>query len=177
VAGPSLPFKDHWKEQRLFLSRIIAAAVIIVLLTGVLIGRLVQLQVVDHQRFSDLSQGNRLRIEPLPPTRGMIFDRNGLVIAENVPTWQLVLIREQVSDLQQTLEALEALELLDPSEREVLTQLVRQHRGFERVKLRNLTEAQAATFAVRRHILPGVEKQEGLVRVNPLGAVAAHPGG
>jgi penicillin-binding protein 2 len=174
MAGPASPFKDHGKEQRLFLSRVIAAAVVVLALTGLLIGRLIELQIVDHQRFSDLSQGNRLRIEPLPPTRGMIFDRNGIVVAENVPTWQLMVIPEQVSDLQQTLQALEELELLDPSERDVLTRLVRSHRGFERVKLRNLSESQAATFAVRRHHFPGVDIQEGLVRYYPFGEVAAH---
>ena len=80
-------FKDHWKEQKLFLSRLIAAGVIILVLTGVLIWRLVQLQVVDHELFAELSQGNRLRIQPLAPTRGLIYDRNGIVLAENLPTW------------------------------------------------------------------------------------------
>ena len=73
----SVPLKDHWKEQKLFLSRLIAAGVIILTLTGVLIWRLFQLQVVEYQVFSELSQGNRLRIEPLPPTRGLIFASNG----------------------------------------------------------------------------------------------------
>ena len=81
MARPSLALKDHWQEQRLFLSRIIAAGIIIVGLTGLLVVRLVQLQIVDYQRFSELSQGNRYRIEPLPPYRGLIYDRNGIVIA------------------------------------------------------------------------------------------------
>jgi penicillin-binding protein 2 len=174
MAPRSASFKDHWKEQRMFLTRVIAAAVIIVLLTGVLIARLVQLQVMDHQRFSDLSQGNRLRIEPLPPTRGLILDRNGLVIAENMPTWQLVLIPEQVSDLGETLLELELLGLVEPGELDQLMALIRSHRRFERVRLRNLTETQAATFAVRRHLFPGVDIQEGLVRHYPFGEIAAH---
>ena len=91
-------FKDHWKEQRLFISRIVGSAVIVVLLTGALAARLVQLQVVDYQRFSDLSKDNELKIEPLAPTRGLIFDRNGLILAENIPTWQLVAVPEQVVD-------------------------------------------------------------------------------
>jgi penicillin-binding protein 2 len=96
MAGPSLPLKDHWQEQKLFLSRLIMAAVIVLLLTGVLIGRLVQLQVVDYQRFSELSQGNRFKLEPMAPNRGLIFDRNGLVIAENLPNWQLASIRPSI---------------------------------------------------------------------------------
>jgi penicillin-binding protein 2 len=170
----AIQFKDHWKEKRLFLSRLIAAAVVIFLLTSVLVGRLFQLQIVEHQQFSDLSQGNRLRIEALPPTRGLIFDRNGVVLAENLPTWELIVIPEEVADLDDALDALEKLGLVDPDERADLTELVRSHRGFERVILRNLSEEEAARFAVRRHHFPGVDIREGLVRHYPYGAAAAH---
>ena len=100
----AVPFKDHWKEQRLFVSRLIAAIVIILLLTAVLVGRLFQLQVLEHQQFTAMSQGNRLRIEPLSPTRGLIFDRNGVVLAENLPTWELVVIPEEIADLDSSLD-------------------------------------------------------------------------
>jgi penicillin-binding protein 2 len=174
MGGTSLPLKDHWQEQKLFLSRIIAAGIVVVLLTGLLISRLVQLQIVDFERFSALSQGNRFRIEPLPPNRGLIFDRNGLVIADNVPNWQLVAVAEEIEDLETTLTALEQLGLVDPSEHNTLRDLVRSHRGFERVKLSNLTEEQAARFAVRRHRFAGVDIQEALVRSYPFGEVSAH---
>jgi len=170
----AVPFKNHWKEQRLFLSRLIAAGIIILLSTGVLVSRLFQLQIVEHQQFAAMSQGNRLRIEPLAPTRGLIFDRNGIVLAENLPTWELVLIPEEVADLDVALDALEALGLVDPDDRNGLTELVRSHRGFERVKLRNLTEEEAARFAVRRHHFPGVDIREGLVRSYPYGEAVAH---
>jgi len=170
----AVPFKNHWKEQRLFLSRLIAAGIIILLFTGVLVSRLFQLQIVEYQQFAAMSQGNRLRIEPLAPTRGLIFDRNGIVLAENLPTWELVLIPEEVADLDVALDALEALGLVDPDDRNGLTELVRSHRGFERVKLRNLTEEEAARFAVRRHHFPGVDIREGLVRSYPYGEAVAH---
>jgi penicillin-binding protein 2 len=174
MAGPSLALKDHWQEQRLFLSRVIAAGIIIVVLTGLLVVRLVQLQIVDYQRFSELSQGNRYRIEPLPPNRGLIYDRNGIVIAENQPSWELVAIGEEIDNLQETLKALEKLNLIDVSEHNTLRDLIRSHRGFERVKLSNLTEEQAATFAVRRHRFPGIDIQEALVRYYPFGEASAH---
>jgi len=174
VAKRSQALKDPWREQRLFLSRVIAAAVVVLLLTSVLVGRLVQLQVVDYQRFSELSQDNRLRIEPLAPTRGLILDRNHVVIAENLPTWQLVAIPEQITDLDAVLRELEALGLLDPAEHSTLVELIRSHRGFERVKLRNLSETEASRFAVRRHRFPGIDIQEGLVRYYPFGPVSAH---
>ncbi len=166
--------KDHWLEQRIFLSRVIAAAIIVFLLTGALIARFVQLQILDYERFSELSQGNRIHIEPLPPTRGLILDRNGLVIAENLPTWQLVAIPEQITDLEGTLIELENLDLLSPVTRDTLKDLVRSHRGFERVTLTNLDDAQAARFAVRRHRFQGIDIQEGLVRYYPFGEIAAH---
>lgn len=174
MVGRSQPFKDHWREQRLFLSRVIAAAVVVVLLTAVLVTRLVQLQIIDFQRFSELSRGNQLRIEPLAPTRGIIYDRNGLIVAENRPTWQLVAVPEQIDDLDEALGELEELELLDPADHPVLVELMRSHRRFERVTLGNLTEVQAARFAVRRHRLPGIDIQEGLVRFYPYGDAAAH---
>jgi penicillin-binding protein 2 len=174
MAGTNEALKDHWQEQRLFISRVLWSVAIVLLLTGGLIVRLVQLQVFDYERFSDLSQGNRVRIEPLAPTRGLILDRNGLVLAENLPTWQLVAIPEQIEDLDATLAELESLSLLDPTERERLVELVRSHRGFERVALTNLDDEQAATFAVRRHLYRGIDIQEGLVRHYPFGEAAAH---
>lgn len=174
MAGSSLQLKDHWQEQRLFLSRIIAAAVVVLILAGVLVTRLVHLQILDYQRFAELSQGNRFRIEPMPPTRGIIYDRNGTVIAENRPNWELVAIGEQIDNLDRTLRSLEDLGLIDPGEHDTLRNLIRSHRGFERVKLSNLTEEQAATFAVRRHLFSGVDIQEALSRYYPFGDASAH---
>jgi penicillin-binding protein 2 len=174
MSARSQPLKDHWKEQRLFLSRIIGAAVVVTLLTGVLIWRLVHLQVVDYQRFSELSHGNQIDIAPLAPTRGLIFDRNGLVLADNVTAWQLVAIPEQIADLEGDLARLEQLDLLDPADREVLIDLLSSRRRFEPVTLANLTERQAARFAVQRHRFSGFHVQEGLIRDYPYGEAAAH---
>jgi penicillin-binding protein 2 len=168
------PLKDHWREQRLFLSRVIGAAVVVVLLTGALIWRLVHLQVVDFERFRDMSVGNQIKIQALAPTRGLIYDREGRILAENVPTWQLVAVPEQIDDLEAVLGRLEGLELLDPADHEVLINLVQSHRQFEPVTLANLNEVQAARFAVRRHHFSGVNVQEGLIRYYPYGEAAAH---
>ena len=166
--------KDHWKEQRLFLSRVIGAAVVVVLLTGVLVWRLVDLQIVRYQGFSAQSKNNQIDIEPLAPARGLIYDRAGNILADNVPTWQLVAVPEDVENLEAELAALEALALLDPANREVHVDNIESNRRFERVLLANLDEVQAATFAVRRHHFPGIDIQEGLVRFYPFGEAAAH---
>ena len=81
--------KDHWAEQRLFESRALIAAILVVTLTLVLIGRLVVLQVMRYDYYAELSQDNRVRIEPLPAQRGLILDRNLTVLAENRPAFQL----------------------------------------------------------------------------------------
>ena len=91
----SVRLKDHWAEQRMFGRRVIAATFVIVLLVAALFSRLFYLQVVRHEYFSDLSQGNRIRIEPIPPSRGLILDRNGEPLALNRPAYQLELVREQ----------------------------------------------------------------------------------
>ena len=168
------PFKDQMREQKLFQARVIACAVFVLLLTAVLVGRLVQLQVVDTQHFTELSEGNRIRTAPLSPTRGLIFDRNGLLVAENLPMWQLVAVPEEIDDLDSVLSALVRLELLAAADLEELEESVRSRHGFERVTLGNLSESQAARFAVRRHRFPGIDIQEGLVRNYPFADAGAH---
>ena len=170
----STPSGDRWHEQRLVVSRVVLAAVLVLAMSGGLVWRLFQLQISDHESFAELAQGNRVRIEPLPPTRGLIFDRNGQLLAENLPAWELVAIPEEVGDLHETLQALEALELLDPAERQNLVGLMGSHRRFERVMLANLTEAQAARFSARRHHFTGIDIREGLIRHYPHGELTGH---
>ena len=92
----SVRIKDHQAEQHLFERRALAAAIIMVIALGSVIARLVWLQVVRYDYFADLSQGNRIKIEPIPPNRGLILDRNGQPLATNAPSYQLELTREQV---------------------------------------------------------------------------------
>src|SRR5690349_13547782 len=109
----SVRIKDHHAEQQLFEGRAAAAAVIMVIALGLVISRLVWLQVVKYDYFADLSQGNRIRIEPVPPNRGLILDRNGLPLATNAPSYQLELTREDVEDLDATLAGIAELNLID----------------------------------------------------------------
>ena len=109
------PIKDHHAERRLFISRVVLASVIAFILLGLVVARLVQLQVFDHELFAEKSQGNRVRIEAVPPIRGLVFDRKGRVIAENLQAYQLELIPEQVDDLDDTLTRLAAMGLIKAS--------------------------------------------------------------
>ena len=91
----ALRIKDHWREQQLFTGRLLASSVMVLGLMGLVIGRLVQLQVGQYEYFSAQSSGNRIRVEPIPPIRGLILDRDGKVLAENTPGYQLEMTPEQ----------------------------------------------------------------------------------
>ena len=167
--------KDHWGEQRLFVGRTLFAGIATALLLLVVIGRLFLLQVVRHEYYADLSQGNRVRLEPLPPDRGLIYDRNGTVIAENTPAYQLELTPEQVSDPGDTLQRLATLGLIDGEQVPALTRLVRSGHKFEAVPLRlSLSDADMATFSLRQYEFPGVEIQTRLARWYPFRTEGVH---
>ena len=167
--------KDHWAEQRMFLRRSITAGIIILTLMIALIVKLVQLQVVRHQYYAELSQGNRVRIEPLPPNRGLILTRDGSVLAENLPAYQLELTAEQVPDVEAALQGLVTLGLVEREDIEELTRLVRSRRSFESVPVRlQLTDEEVARFAVRSYEFPGIDIRTRLTRHYPLGDVAVH---
>ena len=171
----SVRIKDHWREQRLFMGRTLFATIAIALLLLVVAGRLFWLQVVRHDYFADLSQGNRARTEPLPPDRGLIYDRRGAVLAENTPAYQLELTAEQVPDVAATLKRLAAIGLLDAEQLPAIERLIKSSRKFEAVPLRlSLSDEDIASFAVRQHDFPGVAIQARLARWYPFAAEAVH---
>ena len=169
------PIKDVHSERRLFLARVVLAIVISLLLMGSVVARLVQLQVVDHELFAEKSQGNRVRIEPVPPIRGLVFDRKGRVIAENLPAYQLELIPEQVEDIDDTLNRLAAINLIEFEDIQRFKDLSRSGPRFKPVTLKfRLTEEEIANFAIQRPRFPGVDFQPRLVRHYPDGELVAH---
>src|SRR5688500_7855821 len=167
--------KDHWGEQRLFEQRAVAAAFVIAALTLVLIGRLVVLQILRYHYYAGLSQGNRVRVEPLPAQRGLILDRSGAVLAENRPAFQLELVRERVPDVDATLQRLAAIGVLPADDFDETRKLVRSRRSFESVPIRlRLTDEEIARFAVHRFEFPGVDIATRLTRFYPHGEHAVH---
>lgn len=167
--------RDHHSERRLFFSRVVFSASVSVLLLGVVVARLFQLQVVDYEHFAERSQGNRVRIEAVPPIRGLVFDRQGRVLAENLPAYQLELIPEQVADVDETLSRLIALNLVEAADVSRLKNLIANSPRFKPVTLRlRLTDEEIASFAIQRHRLPGVDFRPRLVRHYPYGVEVAH---
>jgi penicillin-binding protein 2 len=167
--------KDHNAEQRMFGRRVVAASFVVTLLLGALFARLFYLQVVRHEYFSELSQGNRIRIEPIPPPRGLILDRNGEPLALNRPAYQLEVTREQTPDLDATLAGLVGLGLLPAADVARTKRQIMARRVFEAVPIRlQLSELELARFAVHRPDFPGVEIRPRLTRLYPHGGVGVH---
>lgn len=171
----SIHLRDEHNEQRLLRGRLIVVAAAVILILGVTGLRLGWLQIAGNEHFTTLSDNNRLRIEPLPPPRGLIFDRYGRVLAENRPTFGLEIVPEQVPDIDATLDRLSELIELTDKQRAVFWSNVAQVRRFESVPLRlGLEEDELSRFAVNRHHFPGVEIQARLVRHYPQGDLTAH---
>ncbi|HWD34293.1 MAG: penicillin-binding protein 2 [Pseudomonas sp.] len=168
--------KDHEKDARMVRSRVVVGAVAIVLLICVLIARLYYLQVIQYDYHSTLSENNRVHVQPIPPTRGLIFDRNGVIIADNRPSFSLSMTRERSGDWQQVLDVIVEVLELTPDDRTLFEKRMRQgRRPFEPVPiLFELTEEQIARIAVNQFRLPGVEVVAQLVRHYPQGAHFAH---
>jgi penicillin-binding protein 2 len=167
--------KDDALERRMFLQRSLFAVGIVAIVALLLSGRAFWLQVVQHAHYVELSQGNRARIEPLPPNRGVIYDRAGRVIAENTPAYQLEIVREQSGDLEAALGRLARFGLLDPGDIARVRQLVLSRRSFEAVPfLLQLDDEEVARYAVHRHELPGVLLETRMARHYPYGPIGAH---
>jgi len=167
--------RNYLRESRLFFGRAVVAGVILFALMGLLILRLYELQVVQYDHFKTLSQDNRVKVQPLPPTRGLIYDRNGKLIAFNRPAYSLEITPELVPDLDATLNKISKIIQITPEEYERFHRLRRQKRRFESIPIRiNLSRKDAALFSVHRHELPGVDIEARLLRDYPEGEKSAH---
>jgi penicillin-binding protein 2 len=172
----ALSLNDPSSDRRNFVRRAVVLFLIAMLMIGILIARLVQLQVLDHETYQTRSDENRIQVQPLAPPRGLIYDRNGILLAENRPVSALTLVDERVKDLDALVEELR--HLVDISEEDLVNyerRLKRKRRPYEPITLREvLSEAESARLAVNRHRLPGVEVRTELKRHYPFGAVMAH---
>jgi penicillin-binding protein 2 len=170
--------KNVWAEQRLFAVRGIVLGVLGAFCLMGVAGRLLYLQVVKYQYYSTLSQGNRIRTEPIPPSRGLILDRHGVVLAENMPAFNLELVREQVGEikaLDATLSQLVGIGLVRPEDVGNIRRTILSHKVYESVPIKlQLTEEEMALFAVHRYQFTGVDIRTRLARYYPLHDMGVH---
>ncbi len=137
--------------------------------------RYYSLQISEYEIYRTQSERNRVQLQPLPPNRGLIFDRNGVLLADNRPSYVLSIVREQVPDLETTLAEVQALLPVSDSDLENFHKKLQRRRPYEAVPLRfRLTEDERARFAVNRYRLPGVVVDAQLLRHYPHGELFSH---
>lgn len=168
-------FEERKRELRLVRWRATIAALLVMLALGGLSWRLLYLQLERYAHFSVLSQDNRVKVQPIAPTRGLIYDAQGVLLAENHPSFALEITLEKVADLERTIDELAELIPIDEQDRARFARLKRQRMRFQGVPIRlNLTPDEVARFSVNGHRFNGVEVRAELVRAYPLGASGAH---
>ncbi len=171
-----LTLKDPYKETRVFGARILVAGIIILLLFGVLLYRYFDLQVRQYEKYRTESDRNRVQLQPIAPRRGLIFDRNGVLLASNTPSYSLNIVKEQVDDLEKTLILLRSLIAIDDDDVAKFRERLQGRRPYQPVPLRfRLTEEEIAILAINRFQLAGVDVDAELVRSYPHGELFAHP--
>ncbi len=167
--------EDDARVRGILLRRAVFAGVVCFFVLAGVVARVVWLQVTAHEHFTALAEKNRTRSEPIPPSRGLIYDRNGILLADNTPSFQVELVPEQVKDMEATLALLSEILALDEDDLERFRKALKNGRPFDGIPLKfNLSEEDIARLAVERPRLPGVEVQARLTRIYPQAALTAH---
>ena len=172
----ALAIKDPNKEKEMIVGRAIAFFVVVVLCVCILVARFVQLQIYEHESYQSRSDKNRIQVQPLAPPRGLIYDTNGILLADNRPSSALGIVVERTDELDAVIAELrEIIALSDEQVEQFHEAKKRARRPGEAVVIAdNLTDADIAALAVNRHRITGVEVITQLQRYYPLGAIAAH---
>ncbi len=167
--------KDHFKENQLFLNRIVAATIGASLLLGVLIARQFYLQIYQHDTYATLARNNQVRMISITPTRGLIFDRNGVLLADNTPDFSLEISPNRVTDLDELISRLSKIVTISEQDIKNFHKQKKYKGRFERIPIRTkLTEAEVAAFSIEKYQFPEVDIHANLSRHYPFGEAFAH---
>ncbi|MEH6591325.1 MAG: penicillin-binding protein 2 [Halioglobus sp.] len=170
-----IALKDPYREARIYSARTVAAIVFVGGLLVLIMARYHELQITEYDTYRTQSDRNRVQLQPLPPKRGLIYDRNGILLADNRPSHLLSIVRERVPNLEETLEALKAIIPISERDLENFNKKLKRRRPYEAVPLRfRLTEEERARLAVNRYRLPGVVVDAQLLRHYPHGELFSH---
>ncbi|QYK02305.1 penicillin-binding protein 2 [Shewanella psychrotolerans] len=166
---------DHAAEASLFKRRAIFTFVCVIILLSILLSNLYQLQILSFKDYETRSNDNRIRVVPVAPSRGLIYDRHGKLLAENQPFFSLELIPEKVKDIPAALDELSQVVDISSDERESVLESLKFHRRFKPLTIKNrLSEAEVAAFSVNQHKFPGFSVDAGLKRYYPYGSLLTH---
>ncbi|EIK0774642.1 MULTISPECIES: penicillin-binding protein 2 [Vibrio] len=167
--------RDYQAEARLFASRAIVAFIGIVVLMGALVANMYNIQVNQFQDYQTRSNDNRIKVVPIAPNRGLIYDRNGVLLAENRPVFNLELTPEKIKDIDATIQELQTILEITPDQIERFHHERKRTRRFKSVPLlTQLNEKQVAVFSVNQYRFPGVEISATLKRYYPFSEVLTH---
>ena len=168
--------KNSDREIHLFRLRISALFALVFICFGLLVARVVWLQVVKHEEYASLAEGNRIAIVPIVPNRGLIVDRNGVVLAQNFSAYTLEITPSKLrATLDSVIDELATLVTIEPRDRKRFKTLLAESKNFESVPIRTrLSDDEVARFTAQRFRFPGVDVQARLFRQYPLGETAAH---
>ena len=167
--------RDHSAEANLFARRAFVGFVFVLGLVAVLITNLYNIQVKDHQDYQTRSNDNRIKVIPIAPNRGLIYDRNGVLLAENKPVYNLEVIPEEVDNLEKSLGQVSQLITITEQEKQDFLKDIKNTRRFKSQVLKaRLDEADVATFSVNQHKFPGFSIEARLARYYPFGDTLTH---
>ncbi len=168
-------FKDIRLEKRYFRTRIYLVALLVLLCILILALRLFYLQVSSHDHYATLSHENRMKIVPVPPTRGLVYDRNMNLLAANKPSYQIRVTPVEVDDMERVISQLGRLIDLEEHHLKKFHGDLKRKQSFESIPLKvNLSEEEVARFSVNRHRFPGIEITAHASRYYPMAGVNAH---
>lgn len=167
--------KDPYTEKRIYRSRTVFAALVVVALLALLMARYFSLQIIAYETYRTQSDRNHVQLQPVPPKRGLIYDRSGILLAENRASYSLTIIKERVEDLDQTIALLQQLIAIDDDHIKKYRRLVSRSRPYAAVPLKlKLTPEEIAIISVNRYRLSGVDVDAHLARHYPQGELFAH---
>lgn len=169
-------FKDNDREIHLFRMRMTALVALVFICFALLVARFVWLQVLRYDQFALQAEGNRIALVPIVPNRGLIVDRNGVVLARNESGYTLEITPSKLqANMESVIDELSKLVEIDKGDRRRFKRLLEERRSFSSVPLRTrLTDEEVARFTAQRFRFPGVEVQARLFRHYPLGETASH---
>jgi len=173
ISGPEL--RNPQRELLYFRRRLMIAGALVILAFSGLLGRFVYLQLFQHRHYQTLAESNRIAIVPIVPNRGVMTDRNGVVLAQSYSAYTLEVTPSRVKNLDETIDELAGIVEVQARDRKRFKRLLEESKNFESLPLRTrLSDEEVARFAVNRYRFPGVEIKARLFRQYPFGEVASH---
>ncbi|WMS91907.1 penicillin-binding protein 2 [Pseudoalteromonas sp. HL-AS1] len=167
--------RDHSAEANLFARRAFVGFVFVLGLVAVLLSNLYTIQVEDHQDYQTRSNDNRIKVIPIAPNRGLIYDRNGVLLAENKPVYNLEVIPEEVDDLDESLNQISKIIAITEQDKQDFLKDIKHTRRFKSQVLKaRLDETEVAKFSVNQHKFPGFSIEARLARYYPFGDTLTH---